>query len=88
MALSVHFQEATLLRDGMTNAWSMGNYAFNNPFAENAGEVIGKSSARDVSANPLLALVPAGLGQGFVNSIVHYLHVGVAAVGGSRGSRK
>ncbi len=86
MALSIHFQEATLLRDGTTNAWSVGTYIFNNPFAANSGEKIPMSSTRAAISNPLLALVPAGTRQGLVSSLVHYFSIGVAAVGGSLGS--
>jgi hypothetical protein len=88
MALSIHFQEATLLRDGITNAWSVGNYGFNNPFAANSGEKILMSSTRSAFSDPLQALAPASLSHGFVSSLVHYLSIGVAAVGGPRGSGK
>ncbi|WP_026439542.1 hypothetical protein [Acidocella facilis] len=78
--LKVHFKEATLTRDAALNGWSMGNYAFNNPFSEHFGEHIGNQT----KAGPLQALVPAGLSGAEMLGFMHHIYAAVIAVGGGK----
>ncbi len=76
--LKVHFQEATVTRDATLNIWSVGNYSFNNPFSNNAGEHIGPK----VASAPLQALIPFSLSSAAAAGFMHHLYAAVIAVGG------